>query len=128
LGHEDEAKGSPTKPQREPPTVPGARKKQFNSLETPDEETEKADFSVLAKGGDYWGSQTVEPVNTNKLQFSNNSIIRNNLDVQHNKIKILIKKSNTPVYDPKPRPIIPYDWNCRAIQCGAGELDWCFYT
>ena len=51
--HEDEAKGSPTKPQREPPTVPGARKKQFNSLETPDEETEKDDFSVLAKGGDY---------------------------------------------------------------------------
>ena len=51
--HEDEAKGSPTKPQREPPIVPGARKKQFNSLESPDEETEKDDFSILAKGGDY---------------------------------------------------------------------------
>jgi hypothetical protein len=51
--HEDEAKGSPTKPQREPPTVPGARKKQFNSLETPDEESEKDDFSAIAKGGDY---------------------------------------------------------------------------
>jgi hypothetical protein len=51
--HEDEAKGSPTKPQREPPTIPGARKKQFNSLETPDEESEKDDFSAIAKGGDY---------------------------------------------------------------------------
>ena len=51
--HDDEAKGSPTKPQREPPTVPYARKKQFNSLETQGEEKEKDDFSAIAKGGDY---------------------------------------------------------------------------
>ncbi len=59
--HEDEAKGSPTKPLRDPPTVPpkalpAGRKKQFNSLEMPDdedEETEKDEFSFVAKGGDY---------------------------------------------------------------------------
>jgi len=51
--HDDEAKGSPTKPQREPPTVPYARKKQFDSLETQGEEKEKDDFSAIAKGGDY---------------------------------------------------------------------------
>ncbi len=43
-----------TKPQREHPTIPGARKKQeFNSLDTLDEESEKDEFSAFAKCGDY---------------------------------------------------------------------------